>query len=76
LFLNDKAASLHAVSTLSEYRGKGFGYEISRFALIEAIKNKYIIAGLQASLLGEKIYRKLGFKKYFDINSYYYENAQ
>jgi hypothetical protein len=34
----------------------------------------YKVAVLQASSLGEKMYRKLGFKKYCDIISYAIEN--
>lgn len=70
LYLSAGVAGLHAVSTLKEFRGKGFGYNISRTALIDAYKSGYQIAVLQASNLGEVIYRKLGFKKYCDIYSY------
>ncbi|MFX0058148.1 MAG: GNAT family N-acetyltransferase [Candidatus Hodarchaeota archaeon] len=70
LYLSAGVAGLHAVSTLKEYRGKGYGYNISRTALIDAYKSGYKIGVLQASNLGEIIYRKLGFKKYCDIYSY------
>jgi len=70
LYLSAGVAGIHAVSTLSEYRGKGFGYAISRTALIEAYKLGYKIGVLQASNLGEIVYRRLGFKKYCDIYSY------
>lgn len=70
LYLSAGVAGLHAVSTLSEHRGKGFGYSISRSALIDAYNSGYKIAVLQASNLGEVIYRKLGFKKYCNIYSY------
>ncbi len=70
LYLSSGVAGLHAVSTLSEYRGKGFGLSISRKALIDAFTMGYYVGVLQASSLGEKIYQKLGFKKYCDIISY------
>ena len=70
LYLSAGVAGLHAVSTLKEFRGNGFGYTISRTALIDAHKSGYKIAVLQASNLGEVIYRKLGCKKYCDIYSY------
>ncbi len=70
LYLSSGVAGLHAVSTLPEYRSTGFGFAISRFALIKAYKMGYYIGVLQASSLGENIYRKLGFKKYCDIISY------
>lgn len=70
LFLSAGVAGLHAVTTLSDYRGMGFGYMISRYALLHAYNLGYKIGVLQASNLGENVYRQLGFKKYCDINSY------
>lgn len=70
LYLSSGVAGLHAVSTLPEYRGKGFGLTISGTALVDAYRIGYRVGVLQASTLGEKIYRKLGFKKYSDIISY------
>ncbi|MFX1278883.1 MAG: GNAT family N-acetyltransferase [Promethearchaeota archaeon] len=70
LYLSSGVAGLHAVSTLSEYRNRGFGLEISSFALLKAFKMDYRVGVLQASSMGERVYRKLGFKKYCDIISY------
>ena len=70
LYLSFGVAGLHAVSTLPQYRSKGYGLSISRKALIDALKSDYHIGVLQASSLGEPVYRKLGFKKYCDIFTY------
>jgi GNAT superfamily N-acetyltransferase len=70
LYLSSGVAGLHAVSTLKEYRGRGFGRIISRIALLKAFKIGYKVGVLQASALGERIYRKLGFIKFCDIISY------
>jgi len=70
LYLSSGVAGLHAVSTSPENRSKGFGLAISRSALIDAFNMGYYVGVLQASSLGEIIYRKLGFQKYCDINSY------
>ncbi|MHA2430674.1 MAG: GNAT family N-acetyltransferase [Promethearchaeota archaeon] len=70
LYLSSGVAGLHAVSTLPDYRNKGFGLAISGVALKEAYKLGYKISVLQASELGEKVYRKFGFNKYCDIFSY------
>jgi len=70
LFLSSGVAGLHAVTTLPEYRNKGFALTISRAALIDAFESGYRIGVLQASQIGERVYRKLGFKKYCDITSY------
>jgi GNAT superfamily N-acetyltransferase len=70
LYLSSGVAGLHAVSTLPEYRNKGFGLFISRTALIYAFEWGYRVGVLQASSMGERVYRKLGFQKYSDIISY------
>ncbi len=70
LYLSSGVAGLHAVSTLKEYRNRRFGLTISRKALIDAFKIGYKVGVLQASALGEIIYRKMGFQKYCDIISY------
>jgi hypothetical protein len=70
LYLSSGVAGLHAVSTLSEFRNRGFGLAISRFALLDAFKMGYYIGVLQASSLGERVYKKLGFQRYCDIFSY------
>ena len=73
LYLSSGVAGLHAVSTLPEFRSKGFGLSISRSALTYALNMGYYVGVLQASSLGERVYRKLGFKKYCDIISYVLE---
>ncbi len=70
LYLSSGVAGLHAVSTLPEFRNKGYGLKISRRALMDASNMNYSVGVLQASSLGEKIYRKLGFNKFCDIMSY------
>jgi GNAT superfamily N-acetyltransferase len=70
LYLSSGVAGLHAVSTLPDYRNKGYGYEISKKALLDAHELGFRVGVLQASALGEKVYNKLGFQKFCDINSY------
>jgi predicted acetyltransferase len=70
LYLSSGVAGLHAVSTLKEYRGRRFGLAISIIALLDAYKMGYKVGVLQASALGERVYRKMGFQKYCDINTY------
>ena len=76
LYLSSGVAGLHAVSTLSEYRNKGFGLAISRAALKDAFNLGYYIGVLQASSMGQRIYRKLGFQKYCNIISYALDKEQ
>jgi hypothetical protein len=70
LYLSSGVAGLHAVSTLQEYRDQGFGLAISIKALLDAYQIGYKVGVLQASAPGERVYRKLGFRKFCDINSY------
>jgi GNAT superfamily N-acetyltransferase len=70
LHISSQVAGLHAVSTLSDYRGKGFALNLSRAALLHAYKQGIQLAVLQASKMGEKVYNKIGFEKYCDICSY------
>ncbi|NVM37387.1 MAG: hypothetical protein HWN81_17455 [Candidatus Lokiarchaeota archaeon] len=76
IYLSSGVAGLHAVSTLHEHRNKGFGLTISRTALVDAFEKGYRVGVLQASSLGEKVYRKLGFQKYCDIISYELDNDE
>lgn len=52
-------ADLHWVGVLPDYRHQGFGEAITHFPLQEATLDHTI---LYASLMGEPIYRKMGFK--------------
>jgi len=70
LYLSSGVAGVHAVTTLPEYRSRGFALSISRAALIDAYELGYRVGVLQASELGERVYRKLGFEKFCDIVSY------
>ena len=74
LYLSSGVAGLHAVSTLNEYRNRGYGLAISRTALMDALKMGYKVGVLQASALGERVYRKMGFQKYCDIIFYELED--
>jgi len=70
LYLSSGVAGLHAVSTLPKFRNKGLGLIISGRALKDALTMGYKVGVLQASKIGERVYRKLGFKKQCDIFSY------
>ncbi len=76
LYLSSGLAGLHAVSTLKEYRNRGFGLSISSIALQNAFKAGCKVGVLQASAPGERVYRKMGFQKYCDIFSYEIDNSE
>lgn len=69
-FDSNNNAGLHMIGTLPEGRGKGIGKSITEKLLIEAKNQKADYCVLHASLMGESIYKKLGFKPYGELESY------
>ena len=70
LYLIPGIAGLHAVSTLPDFRNKNFALTMSNRALLDARDLGYKYGVLQASSMGQFVYKKLGFKKYCDIITY------
>ncbi len=70
LFLAAGAAGIYAVSTLPEARRKGIGGWVTLRALQHGRERGYTVGTLQASAMGEPVYRKLGFEAYCHITSY------
>ncbi len=69
-FDSNNNAGLHMIGTLPEGRGKGIGKSITEKLLIEAKEQKAAYCVLHASLMGESIYKKLGFKPYGELETY------
>ena len=72
LFISSGIAGLYLISTLPEYRNQGIGTIVTLAPLIDAQKIGYCIGGLFATYLGERVYRKIGFKKYCNFDIYIY----
>ena len=70
LYLIPGIAGLHAVSTLPNYRSNNFALTMSSRALLDARDLGYKYGVLQASSMGQFVYKKLGFKKYCDVITY------
>ena len=70
LYLIPGVAGLHAVSTLPDYRNQDFALTMSNRALLDARDLGYKYGVLQASSMGQSVYKKLGFKKYCAIITY------
>lgn len=69
-FDSNNNAGLHMIGTLSKDRGKGVGKSMTEKLLMEAKESNAKICVLHASLMGEPIYTKLGFKPYGEIETY------
>jgi GNAT superfamily N-acetyltransferase len=74
LFLSAGVAGIYNVTCLPEARQQGIGAAITLAALLEARKMGYHISILQASHMGFKVYRRLGFQDYGKLPIYQWEN--
>jgi GNAT superfamily N-acetyltransferase len=63
-FYFDGIAGIYFVATLPEFRRKGLGLNVTLAPLRKARETGAQGAILQASALGEPVYRRLGFKKF------------
>jgi GNAT superfamily N-acetyltransferase len=75
LFLNSGVAGIHCVGTIPQERGKGIGTSMSLHCLKEGKEKGYFFGVLRASNLGLNIYKKIGFKKYCNIDIYNWARA-
>jgi predicted acetyltransferase len=74
LFLAEGVAGIYFVATIPEARRRGIGFAITIKALKEAREMGYWVSILQASKMGEPVYRKIGFQEYCKISSYIWMN--
>lgn len=69
-FDSNNNAGLHMIGTLSKGRGRGTGKSMTEKLLQEAKENSMNYCVLHASLMGESIYKRLGFIPYGEIETY------
>lgn len=62
-FRNEESVGLYMIATLPEFRGKGIGTYLTTKPLIDALNNGFTTGILQASKMGESVYRKIGFEQ-------------
>jgi GNAT superfamily N-acetyltransferase len=63
-------AGIYYVVTLPEARNQGIGFAITEKPLKLAKEMGYRVGVLQASKMGEPVYRRMGFKEYCRVSSY------
>ncbi len=73
LYCDPRVAGICEVCTIPSARGKGIGAAITAAPLYDARAMGYQIAVLQASPMGEPVYRRLGFKPYCTLDAYCWE---
>jgi GNAT superfamily N-acetyltransferase len=74
LFLSAGVAGIYTVTCVPEARQQGVGAAITLAPLLEARRLGFRISILQASRLGYKVYRRLGFQEYGRLGNYLWEN--
>ena len=74
LFISAGVAGIYNVTCVPEARGQGIGAAITLAPLLDARTMGYRIGILQASQLGYKVYRRLGFQDYGKLSVYLWEN--
>jgi GNAT superfamily N-acetyltransferase len=67
LFRAAGVAGFYFVGTIPEFRRRGIGTDIIAHSLAAAADEGFRIAALRASQMGAEVYRKLGFREYFQF---------
>jgi len=75
LFRSAGVAGIYNVSCIPEARGMGVGAAITRKVLLEARKLGYRVGVLQASQMGYKVYKRLGFEDFGNLSVFLWENG-
>ncbi len=70
IFMGSEAAGLDNVTTVPDWRKKGVGAFMVAHAFNFSQSLGYNIGVLQASDMGYNLYRKLGFKKYYEFKEF------
>src|SRR5687767_10347655 len=74
LFPSAGVAGIYNVTCLPDARGQGIGAAITLAPLLDARAMGYRIGILQASSLGYRVYRRLGFQDFGKLSVYLWEN--
>ena len=76
LFLSAGVAGIYNVTCIPEARGQGIGAAVTLAALLKARAMGYRVGILQASDLGFKVYRQLGFQDFGKLSVYLWEQKK
>lgn len=76
VFFAAGVAGIYAVATRAEFRGRGLGGQITLRPLLEARQAGYQVGILQASELGQPVYRRLGFEDIFRYQVFQWSTSE
>ncbi len=62
LFLTHRVGGVYNVATMPAHRGRGIGNAMTRHAVERGAASGCVMAGLQASEMGQPVYEKMGFR--------------
>jgi GNAT superfamily N-acetyltransferase len=75
LFLSAGVAGIYNVTCIPEARGQGIGAAVTLAPLLAAREMGYQVGILQASSLGYRVYRRLGFQDFGKLSVYLWEQT-
>lgn len=70
LYVSEGVAGIYWVATEEACRGQGLGEALTYHACLEGLKCAERFCSLQASKMGEPVYRRMGFKPLYQYNKY------
>jgi GNAT superfamily N-acetyltransferase len=76
LFLSGGVAGIYNVTCLPHVRGQGVGGAVTLAPLLEARQMGYRVSILQASELGYRVYRRLGFQEYGKLSVFLWDGER
>jgi predicted GNAT family acetyltransferase len=69
-FLGEGVVGIYFVATLPEFRKRGAAFAVTQKALQDGRALGYSVGILQASKMGEPVYKRMGFKEVCRVSSY------
>ena len=66
LFISENIAGIYGVSTIPEFRGRGFGAAMTASAVLDGFQSGCDLSSLQAGPMGFPVYLKMGFRHILD----------
>ena len=70
VFFSSGVVGLYLVSVLEPFRNRGIGTAMTVEPLLDAREDGYHVSVLMATELGERIYSKIGFEKFMELEYY------